>query len=77
MGSYQMYHNVARGRHDHITAAIHWHSKIKKCGYQLNKLLYMEKVVMGAMGVQGFQQNWTGLVVKVTSHDLPSAKLVT
>ena len=37
----------------------------------------MEKVAMGGMGVQGFQQNWMGLVVKMASRDLPSAKVVT
>ena len=37
----------------------------------------MDKVAIGAIGVQGFQQNWTCLAVKIASRDSPSGKLAT
>ena len=52
------------GGRDHVIATIHWHSKIKKYGYKVNKRLYGQGSNGGAMGVQGFWQNWTCLVVK-------------
>ena len=35
----------------------------------------MDKVAMGAMGMQGFWQSWTILAVKMASFNLPSIKL--
>ena len=37
-----------------IATIYNWHFKIKKCGYKLNS--YMDKVVMGAIGMQGFDK---------------------
>ena len=37
-----------------IATIYNWHFKIKKCEYKLNS--YMDKVVMGAMGMQGFDK---------------------
>ena len=37
----------------------------------------MEKVAMGTMCMQGFQQDCTGLTAKMASRDSPSVKLAT
>ena len=37
----------------------------------------MDDIAMVAMGMQGYQQNWTYLAVEIASRGLPSIKLAT